>query len=452
MTSNSKNKMLYFLDHMAGDKVVWIILLMLMLLSILFIFSSSSKLTSSSTTRVDIMIDHLKIVGISLAAVIVIYNIKDIDFFKKLSQWGFVISVMLLITLMFKGERTNGAIRYFTLGGYQIHVLEMVKIAMMMYFAWAINMIETGAPALLEKIPKLREKLRSKEIKRIVYLYVPFVVTVVLVQRSSNTTALLMALLMIITVAVGAGEVKQALILSLICLGLALGLFSIYNISKARGDNPPKCERVGTAIGRIVAGDLVKKYHEAPSGEKQAVMDRLRQPYSARLAIHQGKVLGKGPGQSTQRYVVPDMPEDYMFSFIVEEYGWLSFFVITLYLSLLARGTLIIKNCANDLFAKSAIFSLVLLISGQAFIHIFVNMDFGILTGQTLPLLSHGSFAFLCFSIAFGIILSISRMANKGMEKASKNAEPILVSENNDTISEGLSDLDDFESDELQTD
>ena len=86
MTKETKKKFWYFLDHLAGDKIVWIILLMLMLLSILFIFSSSSRLTSVSTSRLDIMLDHLKVVGLSLIFVIVIYNIKDIEFFRKCSR------------------------------------------------------------------------------------------------------------------------------------------------------------------------------------------------------------------------------------------------------------------------------------------------------------------------------------------------------------------------------
>ena len=452
MTTALKNKILHFLDHLTGDKVVWMIFLMLMLLSILFIFSSSSRLITAETSRVDIMIDHLKIVGISLLAVIVIYNIKDIKFFKNLSRFGFLFSLLLLVILMVRGVNVNGAVRFFKIGGFQFHVFEVVKVSMMMYLAWAIDMIETGTSTLLDKIPPIQEKLKNKRIRRIVFLYVPFALTVVLVMRGSNTTALFLAILMTITIAVGTNELKQAFILGALALVLVAGVYSIYNISKNHGDNPPKFARIGTGISRLVPGDLVKEYkHASTKIERQAALDKLRQPYSARLAIKQGGLSGKGPGQSTQRYVVPDIAEDYMFSFIVEEYGWLSIFVIALYLSLLARGTLIIKNCANDLFAKSAIFSLVLLISGQAFVHIFVNMDFGLLTGQTLPLLSHGSFAFLCFSGAFGIILSISRMAYKGMIKASKEAEPLMVpieNKHTDSVSDALSDLDDFESDE----
>ena len=85
----------------------------------------------------------------------------------------------------------------------------------------------------------------------------------------------------------------------------------------------------------------------------------------------------------------------------------------------------------------------------QACRHILVNCDLGLLTGQTLPMLSHGASAFICFSIAFGIILSISRLANKGMAKLSKEAAPISVTESKpeDTLSDSLSDLDNFETD-----
>ena len=441
MTKETKKKFWYFLDHLAGDKIVWIILLMLMLLSILFIFSSSSRLTSVSTSRLDIMLDHLKVVGLSLIFVIVIYNIKDIEFFRKCSRFGFAISFILLIVLIIFGENVNGAVRLF----------EIVKVAMIMYIAWALDALENKRPLLIEQSGLFKGKLKFlKETKtrHLVMLYIPLLATFLLVAKGSNTAGLFIAAIMVVTIAVGTNEWKHVLILGSLLGVLAIGMVTVYSVTK--DSEHPRFERVGTAMGRIISIDRVKHYENArTASEKQDALDKLRQPYSARLAIKQGKFLGKGPGQSTQRYVVPDMSEDYMFSFIVEEYGVLSIFVIMLYLSLLARGVLIIKTCSNNLFAKSAIFGLILLISGQAFVHIFVNMDFGLLTGQTLPMLSHGSFAFLCFSIAFGIILSISRLANKGMAKLSKEAAPISVTESKpeDTLSDSLSDLDNFETD-----
>jgi cell division protein FtsW len=60
--------------------------------------------------------------------------------------------------------------------------------------------------------------------------------------------------------------------------------------------------------------------------------------------------------------------------------------------------------------------------------HILVNVDIGPMTGQTLPLISHGSSAFVVFCIAFGIILSISRLAKKKIE----NVEILTEQSRND--------------------
>ncbi|MBQ2197435.1 MAG: FtsW/RodA/SpoVE family cell cycle protein, partial [Bacteroidales bacterium] len=165
-----------------------------------------------------------------------------------------------------------------------------------------------------------------------------------------------------------------------------------------------------------------------------------------KIAIKEGRIIGKGPGRSTQRYVVPIMFEDYMFSFIVEEYGLLGgIFVIILYISLLARGSLIVRNCDNH-FAKTAVAGLVILITGQAMMHIFINCDMGPLTGQTLPLISHGNSSYLMFSLAFGIILSISKMARKKIAREAAQAAPLVEHDGRDEMENSLNDLDALDS------
>jgi cell division protein FtsW len=117
-----------------------------------------------------------------------------------------------------------------------------------------------------------------------------------------------------------------------------------------------------------------------------------------------------------------------MYSFLIEEYGLIGgIFVLILYVSLLARSSIVARMCNND-FEKYAIGGLAVLISGQAFLHILVNVDIGPMTGQTLPLISHGSSAFLVFCVAFGIMLSISRLAKKKIE----NAEMLTENAKND--------------------
>jgi cell division protein FtsW len=132
--------------------------------------------------------------------------------------------------------------------------------------------------------------------------------------------------------------------------------------------------------------------------------------------------------------VVSNIYGDYMFSFIIEEYGLIGgILIILLYVSLLARGSLIASKCTNE-YAKIAVGGLSVLITAQAFMHMMVNADIGPMTGQTLPLISHGSFAFLVFCIAFGVILSISRMARNQIKEEEEAAVPLYESEPQDDI------------------
>ena len=60
--------------------------------------------------------------------------------------------------------------------------------------------------------------------------------------------------------------------------------------------------------------------------------------------------------------------------------------------------------------------------------HMAVNVHLPLVpqTGQTLPLVSHGTNAFLVFSVVFGILLSISKDARENMARREEEAAPII--------------------------
>ena len=420
--------------------MVWIIVLMLILISIVCIFSSTSRLLVGSQTRLDIVKSQLFIVAAGLALIILCYNIKNIKIFRWLSQWGFLLSFALLGVLLSKIDtgfvksiELNGARRILQIAGIQVHVFEVVKVAMVLYLSWALDALKKG---------ELRGP--KKEIwKKVIYIYAPFLITLLMIIPGSNSAALFIGGIMFIVILLGGGNLRDMAILgaaAVLTIGVCWGVYQISD-HKLMG-------RIGTAISRISESeDWEQQVIDAREGsdEYYKALDKIRQPYSAKIAIKEGGLLGKGPGQSTQRYVVPDISEDYMYSFIIEEYGlWGALIVIFLYVSLMARGSIIVRNCGKDLYAKLTVAGLCMLITGQAFLHMFVNADIGPMTGQTLPLISHGNSAFLCFSLAFGIILSFSRIAQQRIEKEQRDAQPLLELKEN--VSSGLDDLDSFES------
>ena len=432
-----------FADHFEGDKVVWIIVLLLFLASIVCMFSSSSRLLKDEMSRIDVVTEQFKTVLGGLVLVILLYNIKRISIFRVASSFGLLLSFVLLLLLdlristpIVKSIETNGAYRVLQLNGMQIHVFEIVKVAMVMYLAWAIDAIKRNCHLMPGR--SLSEKW-----KKILYLYIPFLVIFVMIIPGSNSSALFIGGIMYIVILLGGGNLKDMLILGACGITAIMICFGIYKISDGK-----MMSRIGTGIARVFESeDWEKKFLESPKNSKDynLALDEIRQPYSAKIAIKEGGLIGKGPGESTQKYKVPDYSEDYIYSFIIEEYGLAGgIFVLVLYLSLLARGSIIVRNCGNDEFAKISVAGLCLLITGQAFLHMFVNADIGPMTGQTLPLISHGTSAFLCFCIAFGIILSFSRIASRNIERETRNADPLM--ETHDSVRDGLAELDAFES------
>ena len=420
-----KNGFWGFIDNIEGDKVVWIIVFLLIMISILAIFSSTSLLKEGGKDRLDFVSEHLVVVGIGLGCIFGLYNIKKIGVFRILSQLGFGVSFVLLALLashlripgVIEAERINGAWRTLRIAGFQLHVFEVVKVAMVLYLAWAIH-------AYKEK----RLKYGQTDLqKRLIYMYAPILAVCALTLLGSGSSAVFIGVILISTLLIGGMPFKEIALAGAAGLVGLLMIVGIYNATD--GKVFKRFERIATMNSRLEADyDAARlKEVEPRSREFYRILDEIKQPYSAKIAVHEGKIIGKNSGNSTQKYVVSNIYGDYMFSFLIEEYGLIGgVIVIFLYVSLLARGSTIARLCSNE-YAKIAVGGLSVLITGQAFMHMFVNVDIGPMTGQTLPLISHGSFAFLVFCIAFGVILAISRMARKKMQEEEEKAEPIYL-------------------------
>lgn len=421
-----------FVGNLQGDKVVWMIVLLLILLSIVAIFSSTPLLAiQQHTTRTAIMKEQLLISLASLFFIILCYNIRSQRFFRAISKLGWGFSMLLLIFLVAHGNLgvikalyINDAWRSISVFGFQVHVFEVVKVAMVMYLSWAVDAYQNKKlhPIFFKDSPWVQK--HADGITKFTYVYFPMLSVCVGIMPGSLSSTLFIGGIMFVTILVGGISVKELILPFVGAIALLLLLVAIDKATPK-----PIFPHLESALARLENNREhqleVIRTKPRNSIEFQRALDKMKQPMSAKIAVHEGRgiLIGKGPGGSTQRYVVPVMFEDYMFSFIIEEYGILgAIVVIFLYISLLARGSMIVRNCDN-LFAKTAVAGLVLLITGQAMMHMFINVGIGPLTGQTLPMVSHGNSSFIMFSIAFGIILSISRSAKRKMDKEIQAAQ-----------------------------
>lgn len=119
--------------------------------------------------------------------------------------------------------------------------------------------------------------------------------------------------------------------------------------------------------------------------------------------------MGKGPGLSKQRNILPNSYDDFIYAIIVEEYGLAGGgIVVILYLVLLYRGMRIAAKsdrAFGGLLAAGLSFAIVL----QAVINMAVVVGLGPITGLPLPMVSMGGTSLLFTGISLGIVLSVSR-------------------------------------------
>ena len=408
-----------------GDKVILTVAFLLMLVSLIAVPSSAPLLAQEmGVGRIEIMTSQLTVVILGAVTALFFYIFGGKRLYRLIGRFGFALSLAMLLILVLdldlgfaKAGSINGAQRVIVILGKQLHVYEFVKVLMVLYTAWALDSYKSGTLRMSKWLASLSPKLSFFDTRigeKTLYIYTPLMLILGLVLTGSNSSALFLAFILVLLIIIGGVDLR-----SIVSIGLALLLVGglLFGSHKAGilTINRFDTARVRIANDEKALMDTLIMYR--PGGDSydpvkfEETRDKLRQSVAAQLAIKEGGILGKGVGRSTQKYVVPVIFGDYMFSFIIEETGLIGAAVILLlYFSVLARGALLSKRC-EDYFEKVLIAGLSILVTCQAYMHMMVNVHFPFVpqTGQTLPLVSHGTTSFIVFSAVFGIILSISR-------------------------------------------
>ena len=131
------------------------------------------------------------------------------------------------------------------------------------------------------------------------------------------------------------------------------------------------------------------------------------------IAIGSGGAWGRGLGGSRQKFLyLPEVQNDFIFSIIAEETGWLiSVLLVTAYGFIFWRGYLIAKRSTDD-FGRNLSIGIVTWVAVQAIINIGGITNFLPMTGVPLPLISYGGSAVLSNLAALGMLINISKSRN----------------------------------------
>ncbi len=382
------------MKHLKGDRTIWVVVFFLYIVSILAVYSSTGTLAyrfRAGNTEY-YLLRHFIIILLSVGLLYISHNIKY-RYYSTLSQIALYVAIPLLIFTLFRGTTIHEASRWITLPiiNLSFQSSDFAKLALIMYLARMLTR---------------RQDYISNFHTSFLPMVFPVIIVCALIMPANFSTAAVLFVSSVVLMFIGRVQVRHlAALLGVSIAGAAIMIIILSSM--------PESGRVETWQNRI----------NSFTSKEQA---NTYQADQAKIAIATGGILGKMPGNSTQRNFLPQAYSDFIYAIIIEEYGLVGgFTVLLLYLILLYRGIRIAHKSPGTfgaLLAAGLSFSLVF----QAMVNMAVAVNLLPITGQPLPLVSMGGTSLWFTSLSIGIILSVSRSIEEeqtGTENMQKTDE-----------------------------
>ena len=302
---------------------------------------------------------------VGLAAMFV-FSRMDYHFWRKLA-WPLFPVVTAMLILCYFMPPVNDAHRWIFIGGFQFQPSELAKFSLVLLFSHLLVSNE-------------------KKLGRFRYGIFPFAVVLgvyagLIVKEPHLSATILLVVMGGIMLVVGGLPMKWI---------AAAGVAAIMLV-------PSLHER---AMERIT---IWQDPASDPLGTGYQILQSL-------YAIGSGGLMGAGIGNSRQKYLfLPEPQNDYVFSVVCEELGFVgALVVIVLFALLIWRGfTIVIK--ARDRFGAMLVTGFIAQVGVQAILNMAVVTNTIPSTGISLPFFSYGGTALAILLGEMGIVLSVSR-------------------------------------------
>ncbi|WP_419701127.1 FtsW/RodA/SpoVE family cell cycle protein [Mucilaginibacter sp. NFX135] len=361
------------LSNTKGDRWIWLIVILLSVISLLAVYSSTGTLAYKRGVGVEsILMKHLAMVVGGIALMYISHKL-DYRYYAGISKIMMIVTIPLLLYTLVFGSHINNASRWINIPviGLSFQTSDLAKLALITYLARTLS----------------RKQENIKDVKE---SFLPIMGSVclvfILIALANLSTALMLFGVSILLLIIGRISIKQ---IAVVCAAGFILLMGVLFLG-------PRRHMYATRVSTFLHPE-------------QAKPDKSFQSDHAKIAIASGGIFGKGPGNSTERNYLPESYSDEIYAIIIEEYGLVGgFALIGIYLFLLYRCIKIVTKAPKAfgaLLACGLSFSLTI----QAFANMAVAVGLGPVTGVPLPFVSMGGTSILFTSVAFGIILSVSR-------------------------------------------
>ena len=324
-----------------------------------------------------------------------------------------IMSVGMMIYVLIAGDIINGARRSFSLPGFSVQPAELLKISAVLIVAYIMSR---------------NQEPGGVKTKGVVWCAAIVALFGALLFTQGLTNTLLLMSISLSMMLIGGIQWNKFLMV-LVFYGAIGGAGVVYKLASSGGD-----EASIVATGLNDKGEQetlnrtstwqarIERFLDKSTPKwKQKIVAQNRQEMYSYMAQANGGWIGVMPGNSRETARLPLAFSDYIFAIVVEDLGLIGgLFLLVIYLSLLGRAGTIAARC-DRAFPAMLVLGMAVMIVFQALFHMAITTGVFPVSGQPLPMISQGGTSMLVTSMAFGIMLSISRYASTaGHRKAQK--------------------------------
>ena len=350
--------------------------LILLTIGLVMLFSASYAYSYEYYGNSYKFISRQSIFAVVGVALMLLVSRIDYHILKKFAWVIFIVVIAMLGLLLILPPMVDGmdVKRWIAIGPISFQPSELAKFAIVLLFSSLIS----------------ANFKQMRDFKFILFLVVVLILTCGLIVLEPHLSATILVFLLGIVLLVVGGLPKRYIFGG---LGAGVGGVGLLVVTGAIG----------------YASDRFKYWLDPwldPTGEGFQTIQSL-------LAIGSGGILGRGIGQSRQKYLwVPEPHNDFIFSIVCEELGLIGAIVIIILFCLLVWRGFVIAMRSPDKFGALLSIGLTFQVGLQAMLNIWVVTNTIPNTGISLPFFSYGGTSLLILLAEMGVVLSVSRSAN----------------------------------------
>lgn len=322
---------------------------------------------------------------ISGLAIMVVVSCIDYNFILRFSWLIYLFAVAMLVLVMIAGESSKGAQRWFRIGGFQFQPSELVKILMILFFAYFFMRHE--------------EKINSPRIILASFILIGIPLGLIMAQPNLSTTIML-ALIFASLIFVAGLSYKIVVGVLAVCVPASFIILTLIIQDKF-----PLIKSY--QIGRIMGWLYPDDYPDIAYQQQNSIM-----------AIGSGMLWGKGLNNTDATSVkngnfILEPQNDFIFAVAGEELGFLGTAAIIILLLFITIECIFIARKAKDAAGRLICSGVAALIGFQSIVNIGVATGLLPNTGVTLPFVSYGLTSLWSLYIGIGLVLNVGLQPKK---------------------------------------